>query len=104
MKIAVLKHGVRVIFLLEHTGCAARSIAEGPEAETYPLTTVAVRQHENHIDALLNDPVMDGAMGRHELAVVRGTVVTDTDELIQLWFYVPEMGCWRPFTANGGQL
>ena len=104
LKIAVLKHGVRVIFLLEHTGCAARSIAEGPEAETYPLTTAAVCQHEQHISALLDDPVMDRALRRRDLAVVRGMVVTDTDELIQLWLYVPEMNCWRTFTTHSGQL
>ena len=100
LKIAVLKHGVRVIFLLEHTGCAARSIAEGPEAETYPLTTTAVDQHEKHIGALLDDPVIDQAMRRQQLAVVRGTVVTDTDELIQLWVYGPEAGVWRPLNAQ----
>lgn len=99
LKIAVLKHGVRAIFLLEHTGCAARGIAEGPEAETYPLTTMAVRQHEDHINALLNDPVMDSAMRCQQLAIVRGTVVTDTDELTQLWVYEPEASGWRPLAV-----
>jgi carbonic anhydrase len=100
LKIAVLKHGVRAIFLLDHTGCAARSIAEGPEAEAFPLITAAVRQHEDHIGALLSDAVIDGAMRRHELAIVRGTVVTDTDELTQLWVYAAEAGCWRPLAAS----
>lgn len=100
LKIAVLKHGVRVIFLLEHTGCAARGIAEGPEAKTYPLTTIAVCQHEQHIGVLLDDPVIDAAMRSHQLAVVRGTVVTDTDKLSQLRVYVPEAGGWRPWPST----
>ncbi|MBS1225578.1 MAG: hypothetical protein H6R24_2256, partial [Proteobacteria bacterium] len=59
-----------------------------------------VRQHEDHISALLGDAVIDGAMRRHELAIVRGTVVTDTDELAQLWVYAAEAGCWRPLAAS----
>lgn len=97
LKIAVLKHGVRVIFLLEHTDCAARSIAESAEAETYPLTTAAVSQHEKHVGTLLSDPVIDGAIRNQQLAVVRGVIVTDTDELIQLWSFDPTSDHWQPF-------
>lgn len=97
LKIAVEKHGVRAIFLLEHTECAARGIAEGAEAETYPLITAAVRQHEEHIETLLQEPLIDAALRQDQLAIVRATVVTDTDELTQVRRYDPEGRCWRPF-------
>lgn len=100
LKIAVVKHNVRAIFLLEHTDCAARGIAEGAEAEAYPLTTAAVRQHQDNIETLLSDPVINTAMQQDQLAVVRAMVITDTDQLTDVQRYDPKARCWRPFAIS----
>ena len=94
LKIAVAKHGVRVIFLLEHTGCAARQIAHGDEADAYPLTAQAVHEHEENVRILLGEPVIDQAMREGRLQVVCATIVTESDRLESTKRYVPDDRCW----------
>ncbi len=96
LRIAVEKHGVRVIFLLGHTGCAARSIACSDEARDFPPITATIHQHDAGIADLLADPVMVRAMTERRLAVLRATIDSDSDRLDDLQRYTVEGGDWRP--------
>ena len=100
LRIAVEKHGVRVIFLLGHTGCAARSIACSDEARDFPLITATIHQHDAGIADLLADPVMVRAMTERRLAVLRATIDSDSDRLDNLQRYAVQSGNWCPLPKS----